>query len=117
MACRAVSMARALKAAYNARIRSSVVIDRHEQSGAPVPAGTPHRALNAVAGCRSPERKARAACGSVEDDDRGVTYDDDVANRIRELIAGEPDVSEEMTFGASAPGTAQSRSAAIVRSC
>jgi TfoX/Sxy family transcriptional regulator of competence genes len=28
-----------------------------------------------------------------------VAYDDDLANRIRELIAGEPDVSEQKMFG------------------
>jgi TfoX/Sxy family transcriptional regulator of competence genes len=29
----------------------------------------------------------------------GVAYDQDLANRIRELIAGEPDVSERSMFG------------------
>jgi TfoX/Sxy family transcriptional regulator of competence genes len=29
----------------------------------------------------------------------GVPYDEDLANRIRELIAGEPDVSEQSMFG------------------
>jgi hypothetical protein len=29
-----------------------------------------------------------------------VAYDEDLANRIRELTAGEPDVSEETMFGA-----------------
>ena len=33
------------------------------------------------------------------DDDPGVAYDEDLANRIRELIAGEPDVSEQTMFG------------------
>jgi TfoX/Sxy family transcriptional regulator of competence genes len=33
------------------------------------------------------------------DDDPGVAYDEDLANRIRELIASEPDVSEESMFG------------------
>jgi TfoX/Sxy family transcriptional regulator of competence genes len=33
------------------------------------------------------------------DDDPGVPYDEDLANRIRELIAGEPDVSERSMFG------------------
>jgi TfoX/Sxy family transcriptional regulator of competence genes len=33
------------------------------------------------------------------DDDPGVSYDEDLANRIRELIASEPDVSEETMFG------------------
>jgi TfoX/Sxy family transcriptional regulator of competence genes len=28
-----------------------------------------------------------------------VAYDEDLANRIRELIAGEPDVSEQKMFG------------------
>jgi TfoX/Sxy family transcriptional regulator of competence genes len=28
-----------------------------------------------------------------------VAYDEDLANRIRELIAGEPDVSEQTMFG------------------
>jgi TfoX/Sxy family transcriptional regulator of competence genes len=29
----------------------------------------------------------------------GVAYDEDLANRIRELVAGEPDVSERSMFG------------------
>jgi TfoX/Sxy family transcriptional regulator of competence genes len=33
------------------------------------------------------------------DDDHGVAYDEDLANRIRELIASEPDVSEQTMFG------------------
>jgi TfoX/Sxy family transcriptional regulator of competence genes len=33
------------------------------------------------------------------DDDPGMAYDEDLANRIRELIAGEPDVSEQSMFG------------------
>jgi TfoX N-terminal domain len=33
------------------------------------------------------------------DDDPGVAYDEDLANRIRALIAGEPDVSEQTMFG------------------
>jgi TfoX/Sxy family transcriptional regulator of competence genes len=33
------------------------------------------------------------------DDDPGVAYDEDLANRIRELISGEPDVSEQKMFG------------------
>jgi TfoX/Sxy family transcriptional regulator of competence genes len=33
------------------------------------------------------------------DDDPGVAYDEDLANRIRELIASEPDVSEQTMFG------------------
>jgi TfoX N-terminal domain len=32
-------------------------------------------------------------------DDPGMAYDEDLANRIRELIADEPDVSEESMFG------------------
>jgi TfoX N-terminal domain len=32
-------------------------------------------------------------------DDAGMAYDEDLANRIRELIAGEPDVSEQGMFG------------------
>jgi TfoX/Sxy family transcriptional regulator of competence genes len=28
-----------------------------------------------------------------------VSYDEDLANRVRELIAGEPDVSEQKMFG------------------
>jgi TfoX/Sxy family transcriptional regulator of competence genes len=30
---------------------------------------------------------------------RAVAYDEDLANRIRELIAGEPDVTEQRMFG------------------
>jgi TfoX/Sxy family transcriptional regulator of competence genes len=33
------------------------------------------------------------------DDDPGVAYDEDLANRIRELIASDPDVSEQAMFG------------------
>jgi TfoX/Sxy family transcriptional regulator of competence genes len=29
----------------------------------------------------------------------GMAYDEDLANRVRELIAGEPDVSEQGMFG------------------
>ena len=29
----------------------------------------------------------------------GMAYDEELANRIRELIAGEPDVSEQRMFG------------------
>ena len=29
----------------------------------------------------------------------GMAYDEDLANRIRELIAGDPDVSEKRMFG------------------
>ena len=36
---------------------------------------------------------------SLVDDDPGIAYDEDLANRIRELIASEPDVSEETMFG------------------
>ena len=32
-------------------------------------------------------------------DDPGVAYDEDLADRIRELIAGEPDLSEQTMFG------------------
>jgi hypothetical protein len=35
----------------------------------------------------------------VLEDDPGVAYDEDLANRIRELIAAEPDVSEQTMFG------------------
>jgi len=33
------------------------------------------------------------------DDDLGMAYDEDLANRIRELIADEPDISERSMFG------------------
>jgi TfoX/Sxy family transcriptional regulator of competence genes len=36
---------------------------------------------------------------ALVDDDPGVAYDEDLANRIRELIASEPDVSEQTMFG------------------
>ena len=32
-------------------------------------------------------------------DDAGVAYDEDLANRIRELIAGEVDLTEQTMFG------------------
>jgi hypothetical protein len=35
----------------------------------------------------------------LADDDPGIAHDEDLANRIRELIAGEPDVSEQSMFG------------------
>jgi hypothetical protein len=50
------------------------------------------------AACRA-EEEPRAASPSLVDDDPGVAYDEDLANRIRELIAGEPDVSEQTMFG------------------
>jgi TfoX/Sxy family transcriptional regulator of competence genes len=53
-------------------------------------------------GCRN-SREARAhdrdASLSCVDDDPGVAYDEDLANRIRELIAAEADVSERSMFG------------------
>jgi len=36
---------------------------------------------------------------TLVDDDPGVAYDEDLANRIRELIASEPDLSEQTMFG------------------
>ena len=33
------------------------------------------------------------------DDDAGMAYDEDLANRIRELIADDPDVAEQRMFG------------------
>jgi TfoX/Sxy family transcriptional regulator of competence genes len=53
----------------------------------------------AVASANRAERKSQAAFPSLVDDDPGVAYDEDLANRIRELIASEPDVSEETMFG------------------
>jgi TfoX/Sxy family transcriptional regulator of competence genes len=44
-------------------------------------------------------RSHGTAAPSFVDDDRAVAYDQDLANRIRELIADEPDVSEETMFG------------------
>jgi hypothetical protein len=44
-----------------------------------------------------------------------MAYDEDLANRIRELIAGEPDVSEQSMFGGLVflmAATCQSRPAA-----
>jgi hypothetical protein len=35
----------------------------------------------------------------VVHDDPGVAYDEDLANRIRELIAGEPECGEQKLFG------------------
>jgi hypothetical protein len=45
------------------------------------------------------ERKPQAAFPTLVDDDPSVACDEDLANRIRELIASEPDVSEETMFG------------------
>jgi TfoX/Sxy family transcriptional regulator of competence genes len=39
------------------------------------------------------------ASPSLVDDDPDVAYDEDLANRVRELIASEPDVSEQTMFG------------------
>jgi len=39
------------------------------------------------------------ASPSLVEDDPGVAYDQDLANRIRELIAAEPDVVEQRMFG------------------
>jgi TfoX/Sxy family transcriptional regulator of competence genes len=53
-------------------------------------------------GCRG-RSAALGGCGggfpSLVGDDPGMPYDEDLANRIRELIAGELDVSEETMFG------------------
>jgi putative acetyltransferase len=40
-----------------------------------------------------------AGAGEVQDDVRRMAYDEDLANRIRELIAGDPDVTEKRMFG------------------
>jgi len=40
-----------------------------------------------------------AADENAAGDNPGVAYDEDLANRIRELIAGEPDLSEQSMFG------------------
>jgi len=40
-----------------------------------------------------------AADENAAGDDPGVAYDEDLADRIRELIAGEPDLSEQTMFG------------------
>jgi TfoX/Sxy family transcriptional regulator of competence genes len=53
----------------------------------------------AVASAGRAKEKPGAASPSLVDDDPGVAYDEDLANRIRELIAGEPDISEETMFG------------------
>jgi TfoX/Sxy family transcriptional regulator of competence genes len=42
---------------------------------------------------------AAQASQSFVVDDPGVAYDEDLANRIRELIAGEADVREQTMFG------------------
>ncbi len=49
-----------------------------------------------IARRRSAGRRERLR---LVDDDAGMAYDEDLANRIRELIAGEPDVSEQNMFG------------------
>jgi len=40
-----------------------------------------------------------AADENAAGDDPGVAYDEDLADRIRELIADEPDLSEQTMFG------------------
>jgi TfoX/Sxy family transcriptional regulator of competence genes len=40
-----------------------------------------------------------AAPGWLVNHDAAMAYDEDLANRIRELIAGEPDVTEQRMFG------------------
>jgi TfoX/Sxy family transcriptional regulator of competence genes len=62
----------------------------------PSVSGTPHTALLLLARREAP---GGAASPSLVGDDPGVAYDEDLANRIRELIAGEPDVSEQKMFG------------------
>jgi TfoX/Sxy family transcriptional regulator of competence genes len=37
--------------------------------------------------------------GTAHDDTAAIAYDEDLANRIRELIAAEPDVAEKKMFG------------------
>ena len=37
--------------------------------------------------------------GTGSDDTAAIAYDEDLANRIRELIAAEPDVAEKKMFG------------------
>jgi TfoX/Sxy family transcriptional regulator of competence genes len=37
--------------------------------------------------------------GTAWDDTAAIAYDEDLANRIRELIAAEPDVAEKKMFG------------------
>ena len=66
--------------------RLHVVLSRRPVDGDEMPA-------------RRAKEKPRAASPSLVDDDPGVAYDEDLANRIRELIASEPDVSEQTMFG------------------
>jgi TfoX/Sxy family transcriptional regulator of competence genes len=48
---------------------------------------------------REGEAPGGEASPSFVSDAPGVVYDEDLANRIRELIAGEPDVTEQSMFG------------------
>jgi TfoX/Sxy family transcriptional regulator of competence genes len=62
-----------------------------------VPSGRLRRRSRDARKSRRAEAPGRVP--SLGDDDPGVAYDEDLANRIRELIASEPDVSEETMFG------------------
>jgi TfoX N-terminal domain len=66
-------------------------------SGSSSAAGASQTTIHTPA--RRAKEKPRAASPSLVDDDPGVAYDEDLANRIRELIASEPDVSEQTMFG------------------
>jgi TfoX/Sxy family transcriptional regulator of competence genes len=46
-----------------------------------------------------PEPAPRPSAKNDVRDDVRMAYDEDLANRIRELIAGEPDVTEKRMFG------------------
>ena len=48
---------------------------------------------------RAKEERQAARHRLLVDDDPGVAYDEDLANRIRGLIARQPDVSEQRMFG------------------
>jgi TfoX/Sxy family transcriptional regulator of competence genes len=52
-----------------------------------------------TSGSRAKEKRLEKHLPSLVDDHPGMAYDEDLANRIRELIAGEPDVSEQGMFG------------------
>jgi hypothetical protein len=72
---------------------------RSSASGGSPPTGLERAVNNGLRSRFHAKEKRRAASPSLVDDDPAVAYDEDLANRIRELIASGPDVSEQTMFG------------------
>ena len=96
----------------------------HRRAVLPARRRVPRPARRTRSGCRAatprPTPTATADRPGREPPDAsaimvGMAYDEDLANRIRELIADEPDLTEQRMFGgwpSSSVGTCRSRSAA-----